>query len=483
MAYVHACLLELNGERWFSSSGRRIDTPLARDVALLPGASVELEYQPAAEGADEIVRVRELSPGGGTLAQQVGCYGRLGEHVHGLRVLAALGEEAVRRERSLLAARVELRLKSGDFAGAADDFRLLVRDPHGQAESGAVRVERVAESVRQSLGPTLLGWAARFAPPVVRARIRDAVNQFEPADWTDQQLLDRLSREGPRARPDTVAPLVAEARRRGLEGDLRFAAGLKTLQRAQQLRSEEQVHPILRAALRAVKLPLKPPPPYQLGGPRVKLSGREPLRLVPWLLAAVEHRVPQGETARFARLVAGIEQALTGQTVTGLTESDLAADVTCTPFSVARELWGARRAEGRQAAARVRSAAKLAARTLATRGGNRYRAPTTRTGASVTSFLRELDEQLALIELQSLLERHELVPRFSVTRILWRGADQKGALALVIGELSDASCGLAARTKSRWQWHTGPPEDLLAMVPDHAFSVATQWVLEKRGPA
>jgi hypothetical protein len=94
---------------------------------------------------------------------------------------------------------------------------------------------------------------------------------------------------------------------------------------------------------------------------------------------------------------------------------------------------------------------------------------------AVTAYLVELDRRVLVEEVRATAKSRslELPP---VTRVLWRGADDKGFPALWLVELADNQLGLVCKLGRRWQLTTGTRDHVLATLPDTHFAAAVDWI-------
>ena len=108
-----------------------------------------------------------------------------------------------------------------------------------------------------------------------------------------------------------------------------------------------------------------------------------------------------------------------------------------------------------------------------------YKATAREESHEVSNFLKQLDERILLGELSSEFNRRWKERRFPMPiRLVWRGVNPKGYAALWLARMGVDSLGLLFKTGRRFEWVTGPSDEILAHIPDEHFEAAALAALD-----
>jgi hypothetical protein len=219
------------------------------------------------------------------------------------------------------------------------------------------------------------------------------------------------------------------------------------------------VHPILAKALEAAEQVLRPLPPYHAGGPTPKLKAQASLRIAIWAAESVGH-LRAGAEAHDA------EHAITLARAALDTKGNLEAlkKASASKARDSRALGAARRAAG-GAASLCKGKPDMVWNNAALAAERAVQALAQAHGA-VTQFLSDLDQAVMREELEEALGAEK------ISRVLWRGAGEKGQAAYWVARQPSGVYGARRKVGARFAWITGSRDDALANVPDTLFDRA-----------
>ena len=92
-------------------------------------------------------------------------------------------------------------------------------------------------------------------------------------------------------------------------------------------------------------------------------------------------------------------------------------------------------------------------------------------GEDVSEFLRDLDEQLMIDEVEASIRKYGGEP-LNVQRVLWRRDRGNGTAGHFLCELEAGDYGVITKLKQRYRFERGPLDDMLSVLPEPLFEDA-----------
>lgn len=265
---------------------------------------------------------------------------------------------------------------------------------------------------------------------------------------------------------------------------------------AEEYAALSKAHAILRGALRAVPVEVRPPAPWHAGGPALSCPAPGHVGVSLWCAELLGDRAARGEKKESSRIRALVDDFLEEPRMVQsprspeaklhqqLAEAGTALESDSAPLACMR-----RAASG--AATSLRGKPDLvfssaSASVLPTVKELTLRPQPMR----VKDFLAQLDHRLMREELSGAFKERMKKPALALAEVLFRAADAKGKRSCFVARLERGHYGVLVRlqakagTRANWTWVEGVRDDVLATVPDELFEAATQRVLEtERAPS